>query len=46
VLIDQQPHELGDRERGMRVVHLRREQVRQLLDGCALHFEQAEHVLE
>ena len=32
VLVDEQAHELGDRERRVRVVELRREQVRKLLE--------------
>ena len=45
-LVHQQPHQLGDRDRGMGVVELRREHVGEALDRLALEVEQAQHVLQ
>ncbi len=46
VLVDQQPHELGDGDRGMRIVQLHRELLMELLDGKVLPPQDAEHVLK
>jgi hypothetical protein len=45
-LVDQEPHQLGDRDRRMGIVQLRREHVREPLRRFALEVEQAQHVLQ
>ena len=46
VLVHQQPHQFGHRDRRMGVVQLRGEQVREAGERLALDVEQAQHVLQ
>ncbi len=46
VLIDQQPHQLGHRDRGMSVVELDREFLVKARQRDLLHAQDAHHVLQ